>query len=283
LTPADLLAEGGESAIYELGTDRILRIGCPGVSYQIERYDLLREIEAAGLPWPLPQLIEHGRIADRHFAIETRLPGRSLDVVLAEVKGDARARALRNYADAALRIREARVERPWFGELYHEPPVHRSSWPDYLVDRGRLQISKAADEFATEVPGLDDVVAGFESDVREVEGIAPGLVHGDYFPGNVLVGDDLEITGVIDFGWSTLVGDPRLDAVCASVFLEVDRAWSTRADADLVRGHLRERAPDVEGVFDLYRTFCAIHFSFVIHYGIPLYKWCVRTLREQRA
>ncbi len=241
----------------------------------------MQEIEAGGLPWSLPQLVEHGQIAGRHYAIETKLPGRSLDLVLANVGGAARMRALRNYAEGALRIRESVIERPWIGELFHEPPVRRTSWPDYLVERGLLQISKAGNAFAAEVPGLTDVVAKFEDDVRRVEGVAPGLVHGDYFPGNVLVGDDLEVTGVIDFGWSTLVGDPRLDAVCASVFLEVDREWSTQADADFVRAHIRECAPGVDDVFDLYRTFCAVHFSFVIHYGIPLYKWCVRALQQR--
>lgn len=256
-----------------------MRFGRDGVSYRVDKYNLFREIEDAGLPWPLPKLLDHGTVDGVDYVVETRLPGRSLDVVLQGLTDERRQRALETYAEGALRVRQARVKRPWFGELYHDPPVSRSRWPDYLVERARLQIAKAGDAFAAEVPSLDRVVERFEADVRAVDGVEPGLVHGDYFPGNVLVGEDLAVTGVIDFGWSTIVGDPRLDAVCASAFLEVDRPWCTPHDAAFVRAHLIEREPSLEGVFELYRMFCALHFSFVIHYGIPLYHWCARTLR----
>lgn len=281
LTPADLLAEGGESSIFALGSDRILRVGRPGVTYRQERYDLLDEIAAAGLPWPVPRRLELGTVGDVHYAVETRLPGLSLDIVLQTITGEARRFALTNYADGSLRIRRAQIERPWFGELYHSPPVRRPSWPSYLVERARLQIAKAGAAFAAEVPNLESVMERFERDVTTIGDVDRGLVHGDYFPGNVLVGHDLGITAVIDFGWSTLAGDPRLDAVCASVFLEVDRPWCTPEDAAFVRRRVEEQDPSVGAVFDLYRTFCALHFSFVIHYGIPLYRWCVRALREQ--
>jgi len=251
------------------------------VTYRIERYELLREIRAAGLPWPVPELLDHGTVDSVHYAIETRLEGRSLDHVLGEVGGKRRERALANYADAALRIREARVERPWFGELYYDPGVRDASWPSYLAARARLHVEKAGDAFAAEVPGLGRILERFGEDVCAVDGVGPALVHGDYFPGNVLVSEDLEITAVIDFGWSTLVGDPRLDAVCASAFLEVDRPWCTAADAAFVRRHIADRDPSVVEVFDLYRTYCALHFSFVIHYGIPLSNWCIRTLNDR--
>jgi Ser/Thr protein kinase RdoA (MazF antagonist) len=41
------------------------------------------------------------------------------------------------------------------------------------------------------------------------------LVHGDYFPENVMVADDGRICGVIDFGALTLIGDADVDLACA--------------------------------------------------------------------
>jgi len=280
LTDSDLVAEGGESTVFALGSDKILRVGRSGVTLTTRKYELVHEISSHGLPWAVPRLLDHGSVGDRHYAIETGLPGRSLDIVLQRLDGKPRVRALRNYAEGALRIREARIRRPWFGELYHEPPVRRETWPAYLEERARLQIGKAGEAFAAEVPGLEEAMQRFVTDIKTLGPIDVGLVHGDYFPGNVLVDEDLEITGVIDFGWSTLMGDPRLDAVCASAFLEVDRPWCTPVDAELVRQYVVERDPSVASVFDVYRTFCALHFSFVIHYGIPLYRWCVQALRE---
>ena len=74
--------------------------------------------------------------------------------------------------------------------------------------------------------------------IRLLAGIDPhppkALVHGDYFPGNLLMSERLEVSAVIDFSVFTLVGDPLLDAACAVVFLEMNEPF-TDADCGLVR------------------------------------------------
>jgi aminoglycoside phosphotransferase (APT) family kinase protein len=41
------------------------------------------------------------------------------------------------------------------------------------------------------------------------------LIHGDYFPENVMVAADGCDCGIIDFGALTLIGDADLDLACA--------------------------------------------------------------------
>jgi Phosphotransferase enzyme family len=71
------------------------------------------------------------------------------------------------------------------------------------------------------------------------------LVHGDYFPENVIVADDGRVCGVIDFGALTLIGDADLDLACAVLNLtgmvgvtpEDRRVALKRAEALGLEGH----------------------------------------------
>jgi hypothetical protein len=71
------------------------------------------------------------------------------------------------------------------------------------------------------------------------------LVHGDYFPENVILADDGRVCGVIDFGALTLIGDADLDLACAVLNLtgmvgvtpEDRRVALKRAEALGLEGH----------------------------------------------
>ena len=69
------------------------------------------------------------------------------------------------------------------------------------------------------------------------------LVHGDYFPGNVLIGDDLRVSGLVDFSVWTAVGDPLYDVVGAAIFLEM-ATEATAEDVAFVRGVILDRHGD---------------------------------------
>ncbi len=107
------------------------------------------------------------------------------------------------------------------------------------------------------------------------------LVHGDYFPGNVLVGDDLRVSGVIDFGPLTVIGDPMLDLASAVIFLEVARPGYTPADTDFVRDRIAARTgPAIDDAITTYRAWYAIRFSPYRDDDANLYNWCVTSLRR---
>jgi fructosamine-3-kinase len=256
----------------------VLRVLNADVDYELRKDELYAELIENGLSWRLPRLLDHGTIGDINFTVVERVPGRSLDIVLAELRGRQREQALASYADAATLISKTTVTRPWFGELLYDPTYRRASWADYLVLRATAHAERAGEVFARDVPHLASVLGAFRDRVRELSVVQPELVHGDYFPGNVMVDDDLRVTGVLDFGWSTVMGDPQLDLVCAGTFLEVDRTWCTQADADFVAQYLDDACPGLADVRSIYRTYSALHFSFVHNYGLPLYDWCVRQL-----
>ena len=136
---------------------------------------------------------------------------------------------------------------------------------------------------AEDVPGLADIVAAWERDPGMVADVTePGLVHGDYFPGNVMVDQRGDVIAVIDFSPMTVSGDPRLDIVCALIFLEVDDGFKP-GDLDIVRRMIVERhGADILQLEDVYRTYYSLYFSPVKRSDSKLYAWCAENLRRRR-
>ncbi len=129
------------------------------------------------------------------------------------LEGADRAKALTSFVDAAVLLGRVTFDDHPYGELLkNDNAIYRASWGEYL--RARLQVALGTGRAALtqDVPDLDRVVAHLVDEFARLEPMTrKGLVHGDYFAGNVFIDDDLNICGVGDFGYSTLVGDPRMD------------------------------------------------------------------------
>lgn len=116
---------------------------------------------------------------------------------------------------------------------------------------------------------------------REPTG-AVTLVHGDWFPGNVLVGEDLQVTAAIDLGWLTVVGDASHDVRSAVAFFEV-RPWLQPGDADvLFAAATRHLGPDAAEQVARTRRFEQARFAFVAE-DEHLHRWCLTGLRSVAA
>jgi aminoglycoside phosphotransferase (APT) family kinase protein len=290
LTDHDMIALTGESTVYVLDDKRVLRLRHAErrqrgddphgfVDYQLRRADLCAELPA--LSFKVPRLLDHGDVAGEPYTVEERIPGQSLDLVLREISGERRIKALVAYADAAREIASIEMDRKWFGELMLADDMRFKKWRDYLLARAESQVWRARPRLVADGIPVDEIVADFAKRTKAVAHVKHGLVHGDFFPGNVLVSKDLRVTGVIDFGYSTLIGDPRMDMVGASCFLEVSREFSTPQDADVVRSYLRSKARIKDDISSLYRTYYALYFAFTHEFGLKLYDWCLATLRQQ--
>ncbi|MBN9021267.1 MAG: aminoglycoside phosphotransferase family protein, partial [Rhizobiales bacterium] len=219
--PAALLAAGGESFVYALGPARVLRIlRRPQDPAALHR----KQAFLAGLDGRLPFATQRIEAIDPHggWTVERRIPGESLLARLRTLGGPARQAALRHYAEAVDAVASVLMpERP-YGQVLAEAPVTAPTWHAYLV------------------AGLDGFIAANGAAVASLHGdvgalraraldLLPGvaerppkaLVHGDYFPGNVMMDTAPAVTGLIDFSAWTTVGDPAYDAVGAVMFLEM--------------------------------------------------------------
>jgi aminoglycoside phosphotransferase (APT) family kinase protein len=234
----------------------------------------------AAVATPLIEKID----ARGRYTVERRLPGTAMVALLPGLKGDHRQRAFANYVAAAEALAGIEFPDRPYGQILAPAPIRAETWTGYLrhsLDRARLRNGAV---IAGEVGDVEDLRA---KALVLLEPLAPrppkALVHGDYFPGNVLLDGVQRVTAIVDFSTYTMVGDPLYDMVTAAIFVEmVDRI--TDDDVAAVRGLVNARLGEaIKPAARFYR----VHAAFVMAdpaFAAPpypkLYPWALATLRQ---
>ena len=130
-------------------------------------------------------------------------------------------------------------------------------------------------QLSEEVPDLRRIVSRLEVLIEErMDWDRKSLVHGDAYPGNVLVHGDGEVATILDFGRYSLVGDPRLDVAIAIELTEMVGDL-TPEDTEYLRG-----LTDEDPAAAAYRAWTAIVLASLYRGDSRIVRKCRRTLRE---
>jgi putative membrane protein len=280
--PGDLLGRGGESDVYALDAERVLRVyGGDDLDYLRKRQAFYAWLRSQGLPFATPEIWEVGREGDHLYALERRIAGRDFAQVLPALRGAERAKALASYLRVAGQIGQVRLPDLPFGEIVLDPPVQAATWADYLAQRMALILAESYGDLVEDVPDFPAVLAAVQARLAEVAGCQEKrLVHGDYCPANVFIDADLAICGVGDFGYSTLAGDPRLDLAAAVAFVEVTTGYQPQDSVWLRQELAAQWGAEMLAVAESYRLYYSIYFSRCKADDPPTYDWCIGTLRS---
>jgi aminoglycoside phosphotransferase (APT) family kinase protein len=276
-----LLGAGAESRVYALSDDLVLRVyrGAAGRTIR-ERKALLTALPREAVSFALPEIVGEGMAGGTAYTVERRIPGRSLASALADLRGDARANAWRNYLDAAGAIARLTIEGDEFGETtgWGGTPLREHTWTGYLLASIDRALRERRDILSRDVPGFEIALDRVRQRVVALgEPAERVLVHGDFHPQNVMVDNRGRITGVIDFGGNTLLGDQRMDFASAALFAAIPEVpEADELDAAFVMGEAcRRNGAGFSDVVEAYRGYYAIHFSG----GSDDYAGCVSALR----
>jgi putative membrane protein len=283
----DLIGSGGESQVYALGPDRVLRIYRGGHEAPAAMISQLRPLYAGwtgqrtGLE--LPQILDAGEIGGRWFSVDRRMSGGSLSTWLAGAEPSARRDALLGYLDAASRMQQ--LPSPVSGHarlLGPDAPRQFDTLVALLTDQLLRILAESQSRLEADVPDVARVWDELQQWLTARQG-TPRLVHGDFCPPNTYVAVQADgrpvITGVGDFSPHTLHADPMMDIAGAIMFLELEPYAGAADDA----GWLTEQAiarfgPDVAEALPMYRRYYGFYFSNAYTFDPVLYDWCRRQL-----
>ena len=235
VAPNALLGHGGEAWVYALDDDRVLRILRDGgrKADVLRRRALVEELALARPVYRLPEVLDVGEVEGRTYAIERRLPGRSMLEELGRIEGAARERLIEAYLDTSASLGDLHLPaHDGFGDLIADDLIVAPTWRGYLEQRAAANLTRSTPELRQIDPvGIADGLP---------DAATPSFVHLDAFAGNFLT-DGVRITAVIDIGASSLAGDRRLDPIASAVYLS-DRhvtPTATAHDMDVALAWLR--------------------------------------------
>ncbi|MFF4345652.1 phosphotransferase family protein [Kitasatospora sp. NPDC001540] len=221
LTPADLLATGTEARVHALGHDRVLKVYAdPDQRPALETIaDLYRRFDRTTVPYALPEI----RSIEQHGPLlavtESRLPGTPMGAALDLTDPGAEDTYLAAVRDfTGLRLTSP-LDRRMF--LDPEPASHPGEdWHDFLLRLLEQKLPKVLPDLTLDVPFVHALTHRLtERLVRPCTG-PEGVIHGDLHPDNILVADG-KVSGVIDFGTFTLLGDPLHDLAGACAYFRM--------------------------------------------------------------
>ncbi len=253
LRASDLIGEGGESLVYALGTSHVLRLPKrhPFDPRSRRRLQAFLAGIHGRLPFETPLIEEIG--PNEAYTIEPRVPGKPMAEFLRAANDDLRDHALRNYVAAIDAFRTIEFPHLPYGHILAGHPVNAGDWRTFVRD----SLSRFRTVNRVAIAGaVGDPYRLFDKAADMIDQLPQHppkyLVHGDYFPGNVLLAPDLSIAGVIDFGPFTVAGDPVLDLAGGDVGEELERLGEHGGDSHprverlsrMLEHHL-DPAPDV--------------------------------------
>jgi aminoglycoside phosphotransferase (APT) family kinase protein len=272
------LGSGQESDVFAIDDRRVLRL----YRRPLDERHLARlatfyaRLDRSDAPFMVPEIIEFGERDGITYAVEGRVSG--IDLANSRMEREGRFHAIRNYVDAAAAVRSLKHPQAQFGEVIAASPVRRDTWAEFVVARAVQCLDEHRHFLIGVLERPERGISALEAGLASRHAASPSLVHGDYFPENVMVADDGCVCGVIDFGALTLIGDADLDLACAVLNL-TGMTGVTPED----RGIALKRAEALgvtRDTLDLYDLYYAFRFLGALRENDGLFRWCVRTIRE---
>jgi hypothetical protein len=278
-----LIGAGGEASVYALPGERVLRVGRSRTTAAADPYTLQAFLArfAHRLPFATPEIVDID--PDGLWRIEFRLSGTAMLARLTRLGDDRRDQALRAYAAAVDELATVALPELPYGHVLAPAPVTAADWHGFARESLAIFLSRNRVTIAKEVGDphrLFDLAAGMIADLpRHPPKV---LVHGDYFPGNLLLAPDLSVSSLIDFGIYTVAGDAQLDLAVACLTLEMI-AETTAHDARFVREIVLDRhGPEIAPALRFYRAWLAFSMADPANAALPyprLYRWSIAMLK----
>ena len=281
---AALLGQGAHSRVFSVDSNHVIRIFSPGTDWNsvIAVANFYNSLDISKASFGVPKIHDIGSSEGFFFSVETRLAN-NLEQSIMYVSGLAKETLLKNYIKSAGDIRNLKTEfEGFYGDLISADPIRTNSWSEYLILRVEASLELSRQHLRNDIEGFDELYSSWQSKVIELPNPYPDVVHGDYYPGNVIVNESNKVTEIIDFSMYTILGDWRIDPV--SAIIQAELGGVSNIEAKNIEDLTQATFGIDETTINLYTIFYALMLSWRVHEDHErLYKnFCVKQIQSMR-
>ncbi len=287
ISEANFLGKGQEAEVYSYDQKRVLKLYKPTAYSKLEILKQFYEsMNSSDANFELPKIHEIIKEKDVVLTIEKRIEGRNIQKDLSNYDEQELDSFFENYLSTILSIQRIELEKQFKGIklLSDYDEISSKDWNDFLK-QSLLRKNTEVDhylkrdvlDYEVKLKRLMDAFSvGYEGEYA--------LIHGDYYPSNLLVNADGQINGVIDFGLMTLYGDPLFDVGLSWILFDLyDELGEIKLEKYLNKV-VNRLGEEVRSTIHLYVLFYSIYsanfFSETCSDGH--YQWSVRNLNNEK-
>ncbi|PGL72086.1 aminoglycoside phosphotransferase family protein [Bacillus sp. AFS055030] len=287
ISEANFLGKGQEAEVYFYDQERVLKLYKPSEYSKLEILKQFYEsMNSSDVNVELPKIHEIIKEKDVVLTIEKRIEGGNIQKALSYYDEQALDSFFENYLSTLLSIQRIQLKKQFKGIklLSDYDDISSKDWNEFLKQsllRKNTEVDcylkRDVSDYEVKLNRLIDAfTVGYEGEYA--------LVHGDFYPSNLLVNVDGQINGVIDFGLMTLYGDPLFDVALSWILFDLyDELGEIKLEKYLNKV-VNQLGEEVRSTIHLYVLFYSIYsanfFSKTCSDGH--YKWSVRNLNNEK-
>ena len=281
---AEPLAAGVEGAIYRLGDGTVAKVwGRRREPELVRTQNFYADVARAGLPFATPEILRVEEVNGAAVTFERELHGEPLQKRLAFEDRELDPLAV----DCLVEVVRALAGVPGTDSMRQLPVLDedRPFWagtddfPAALIALLERRVARFSELLRAHVPDFDRRYARILEKLTALDRVPATVIHGDLFGENILVDEAVHPTAVLDFGFLSTAGDPRLDASISAVIMNMYGPHAPAIARALTDRLAAELGYPVEALL-IYRAAYAVATSnvFTTDGSDGHFPWCVAQL-----
>ncbi|WP_088072411.1 aminoglycoside phosphotransferase family protein [Gottfriedia luciferensis] len=283
---ADFLGKGQEAEVYSLDHERVIKL------YKSTAYPKLKilkqfyeSMNPSNVKVELPKIHEIIKEKDAILTIEKRIEGRNIQKDLSYYDDKQLDSFFEDYLSTILSIKTIKLNKRFNGiKLLSDYEISSEDWYGFLKQSLLRKNIEVEDFLQKDVFHYEQKLKRLLDDLSiEYTGIY-SLIHGDFYPSNLLVNKSGKISGVIDFGLMTLYGDPLFDVALSWILFDLyDELGEVKLERYLNK-IVNKLGDEAKRTIHLYVLFYSIYSAnfFSPDCSDGHYQWSVRNLNNEK-
>jgi len=279
-----------EAEVYAYGPDSVVKL-YPGTTTYADLQILqgfYDSLDRQQLPYAVPRILTLAQEDGFLIAIEKRLSGTRMSDVLPALSNDQLDAMMQRYLTAALAVSQIRASSTLERYKLFDPDglsQHTfGNWHQFLNRYLTYKLAQVTPYLSRDVPEFSEKVQHLRMLLDRPYRGEDLLIHGDFFPGNLLIDDQYEISALLDFGMLTMYGDYLFDMATGWVFFDMYDELKSQVRERYLELLLERLGEQVRGRLYryvlLYSIFSANTYSRIC--GDGHYRWCAANLRNKQ-